>query len=60
MESIFINQLIQKRSMRLYMDRAHPLSTLMVVWLLHLKKEPFGLERTKKNYPVLKYHTIVE
>ena len=42
-----------------YMNEAHPLTSLMVVFSLYVKKDPFLLVKMVKNYLVLKYHILV-
>ena len=47
MVSLSINQRIQKKILkRFYMDKSHPLSSPMVVWLLKVTNDPF---RPKKE-----------
>ena len=51
---------IKKVLKRFYMDKAHPLSSPMVVRSLDVKKYPFRpCEKKMKNYLVLKFHILV-
>ena len=42
-----------------YMDKSHPLSSLMIIRSLNVKKTHFILVKRVKNYLVLKYHILV-
>ena len=44
---------------RFYMDKAHPLSSPMIVHSLDVKKDPFRLCENGENYLVSKYHILV-
>ena len=43
---------------RLYMDKAHPLSSPILVYSLDVKRTHFILVKRVKNYLVLKYHIL--
>jgi len=45
---------------RFYIDKTHPLSTLMVVRSLNMKRTLLDPVRITKTYLVLKYHTLVQ
>ena len=49
----------KKISKRFYMDKAHPLSSQMVVRSLDVKKDPFRPYEKSEDYLVLKYHILV-
>ena len=50
---------IKKILKRFNMDKAHPLSSPMVVRSLDVKNDPFVLVKRVRNYLVLKYHILV-
>ena len=51
---------IKKVLKHFYMDKAHPLSSTMVVRSLDVKKDSFRpYEKMMKNYLVVKYHILV-
>ena len=43
-----------------YMDKSHPLSSLMVVRSLEVTKDPFRPKEKMKSYLVLKYDILVQ
>ena len=60
-DGILIHQstYIEKVLKHFHVDKAHPLSTQMVVQSLDVKKD-FTLKKLKKKLLVLKYHTSVQ
>ena len=51
-QSTYISKILK----RFYMDKAHPLSTPMVVRSLETIKDPFELKEMMKNCLIPKYH----
>ena len=57
---VLVHQLAytKKKLKRFYIDKAHLLSSSMIVRLIKVKKTHFVLVKRVKNYLVMKYHIL--
>jgi len=56
----FIKKCTLKKSWRVFIDKAHPLISLMTVWLLDWKNIISVLLKWVKIFLLLKYHILVQ